>query len=178
MKVENTKRTKAKILFGLVVIMTFCFVKNSRAETFFVDFQSGNNSNTGTSFSVPWKNCPGDPGATNNVSAVVPVAGDTVCFRGGIQYSSGNTITIKSSGTSENRIVYDGNCANFGNGNRAIFTKDTNFYVRSRDYVTIKNIEFVNFSSDVVWQDYQYYPDDAIGVMVENCYIHDGWVPQ
>lgn len=88
------------------------------AATYYIDFDGGNNSNSGTSVDQPWKHCPGDANATGTASNTVLAAGDTVIFKGGVHYRS--TVVCNWSGTGSSRITYDGNTANtFGTG-RAI----------------------------------------------------------
>lgn len=151
---------------------------SASAVTYYVDYASGSDSSVGTSPSSPWKRAPGDSSATGNAATATPAPGDTICFKGGVTYSSGARITLKSSGTATSKISYDGNCSGFGNGTKAIFTSNSNFYIRSRDYITIRNMEFKGFTNPVIWHDYSYYPDDAIGILVDSNYIHDGSIPQ
>jgi len=73
---------------------------------YYIDFDSGVNSNSGISTNEAWKHSPGDPQATGNPASVTLQPGDLVQFRGGVQYR-GNLI-IQSSGTSEQPIVYAG----------------------------------------------------------------------
>ena len=175
-----TTKIKILIIFTCFLCVNILGVSFSSviAATVYVDYANGSNSNTGNSTTSPWKHCPGDSSASGNAASFTPSPGDTICFKGGVNYSSGKTISLKSSGTNGNHIVYNGNCTDFGNGKKAILNKNTNFYIRSRDYTTIKNFEFTGFTSDVIWQDYQQYPDDAIGTVVDSNYIHDGSIPQ
>ena len=58
----------------------------SWGATYYVDFSNGLNTNTGKSQTSAWKNCPGDSAATD-VSAQTSFApGDSVIFRGGVDY--------------------------------------------------------------------------------------------
>lgn len=56
------------------------------AANYFVDYAAGSDAAAGTSTSVPWKHCPGDPSATSTASSTALAAGDTVFFKGGISY--------------------------------------------------------------------------------------------
>lgn len=82
-----------------------------RAATYYVDYQSGVDSNAGTTTAAPWKHCPGDPAATGAVAAISLAAGDTVNFKGGVTYIlTGSTgVVLRWSGTSGAPITYDGN---------------------------------------------------------------------
>jgi parallel beta-helix repeat protein len=84
--------------------------------TYYVDFATGNDSNSGTSASRPWKRAPGDPQATANAAAAQLVGGDTVRFRGGVSYRG--SIEFEFSGDPGNPIVYAG--TGFGTGNAII----------------------------------------------------------
>src|SRR4051812_42443345 len=75
------------------------------AGNYYIDFNGGSDTNTGTSISSPWQHCPGDPAAKNNALAKTFTAGDFVHFKGG-EYKG--SIDIKSSGTNGNPITYDG----------------------------------------------------------------------
>jgi parallel beta-helix repeat protein len=84
--------------------------------TYYVDFASGNDSNSGTSISRPWKRAPGDPLATGTAAAATLVGGDTVRFRGGVSYRG--SIKMKFSGDPGAPILYAG--TGFGTGNAII----------------------------------------------------------
>lgn len=75
------------------------------AAQYYVDFENGSNSNTGTSSGAPWKHCPGDANATGNANITL-AAGDTVNFINGTVYQG--QITVNASGTAGNRITFNG----------------------------------------------------------------------
>jgi hypothetical protein len=90
------------------------FVAPVSAETYYVDYETGSESNTGTSTGSPWKYCPGD-----TRSAKTLVAGDNVYFKAGTTYQSSGSITL-TGGTVGNPITYDGD--QWGSGADCIFT--------------------------------------------------------
>lgn len=72
---------------------------------YYIDYDTGADTNNGTSTSTPWKHCPGDSNATSNAASTTPVAGDTINFKGGVRYEG--QVSMKASGTSGNVITYD-----------------------------------------------------------------------
>jgi hypothetical protein len=93
------------------------------AATYYVDFDNGLDSRTGTSAEQSWKYCPGDTNATGTAASSVFTAGDRVIFKGGVHYRS--EVVCKWSGTGNSRIVYDGNTAGtFGSGRAMIDGSD------------------------------------------------------
>jgi hypothetical protein len=69
--------------------------------TYYVNYATGSDTNSGTSASSPWKHAPGDPNATGNVKKAALVAGDEVLFKAGVVYQG--TIDVAASG-----IRYEG----------------------------------------------------------------------
>lgn len=153
------------------------------AATYYIDFVGGNDSDNG-SISDPWKHCPGDSNATGNPSSISLVAGDTIIFKGGVQYDG--MITLYWSGSSDSeRITYDGNSAGtFGSGRGIIDGGDTRQYgfisTSARSYLTIQNLEIRNIPYTTVGTTN---PDggivigdistNCVGIKVLNCYIWD-----
>ena len=135
-----SKFLKNKTIFFLGIIFALSFLPEiSLAATYYIDFQSGSDSNNGLSTSVPWKHCPGDSNAAGTAKSTTPSAGDTICFKGGVTYRG--TITIQSAGTSGNQIIYDGACSGFGTGNAIITTSAafTNEWTQCSDVATCGN---------------------------------------
>src|SRR6266446_8072476 len=84
---------------SLVLIVLGIAASPAFADTYYVDFSGGSNSNSGLSSSTPWKHSPGDPNATATAARTL-LPGDTVVFRGGVQYNG--QINVNASGTSSN----------------------------------------------------------------------------
>jgi len=89
------------------MLLVITIVLEVFASGYFIDYESGDDSGTGTSTTDAWKHSPGDAGATGVPAAYIPVPGDTLYFRGGICYRG--AITVKSDGTVDAPIVYKGN---------------------------------------------------------------------
>ena len=68
---------------------------NLEAAVYFVDFATGNNANAGTSTGAPWQHCPGDSRVSGS-AAITLSAGDTVVFKGGVEYDFASTSTIQA----------------------------------------------------------------------------------
>lgn len=73
----------------------------------FIDFQTGRDSNSGTTKEAPWQHAPGDPNATEDANDYILKPGDTVYFKGGVEYL-GN-IVIADDGAPGKPITYNGN---------------------------------------------------------------------
>lgn len=85
------------------------------AATYYVDFAGGNNTADGLTPETAWKHSPGDAKATDLPKATTLQPGDTVIFKGGVQYLG--EIELTASGAEGKPIVLDGNTAGtFGRG--------------------------------------------------------------
>ncbi len=67
------KKTILIFLLTYLISAITCF-----ATTYYVDYVSGGDSNSGTSINAPWKRCPGMVGFSGSPSSLSP--GDTVYF--------------------------------------------------------------------------------------------------
>lgn len=94
------------------------------ATTYWIDYSAGRDSATGTTASSAWQHCPGDPAATGNPAAATLAPGDTVIFKGGVNYVlTGSTgISLRWNGQSGAPITYDGNSAGTWGTGPAILT--------------------------------------------------------
>lgn len=121
------------------------------AANYFVDYLGGADSNAGTSTSLPWQHCPGDPAASGVANALTLLPGDTVRFKGGVTYVlTGSTgIVLSTDGVQGNVITFDGNSAGTWGTGRALITdknggKGINAFSASsrRRYLAFKSLEF------------------------------------
>ena len=147
-------------------------------STYYVDFSSGVNTNTGLSASSAWKNCPGDNGASGVAAATSLKAGDKVLFRGGVTYKG--MITVRASGTAGAPIAYDGNTAGtYGTGRAVIDGENTRYNGFSGSgvsYVTISGFEILNlpFNATAPWGSGSGIAlNSASYCTIANCYMHD-----
>src|SRR6476660_6057395 len=114
-------------LSSLLFLAQVCY-----SATYYVDFVNGNDSNSGTSKSSPWKKCPGMAGAAQNSSHA---SGDRFLFKGQVTWpvscfpmkmsQGGSSSSIRDyygvdqtwfSGSSWSRPVFDFQSINVGGG--------------------------------------------------------------
>lgn len=160
----------------LATVALFAASVGAWATTYYVDFASGVDTNNGTSTFTPWKHCPGDSNAANVAISTTLIAGDTVIFKGGVQYTG--VIAMNFSGSSGSPITYDGNSAGtFGSGQAIIDEggiQNRCIIVGNISYVTINDFELRNItnSGNII--------HDSSGssyVTVSNCVLHIGGTP-
>jgi hypothetical protein len=123
------------------------------APGYYVDYAGGSDANPGTDPATAWQHCPGDPAATGVAGSTPLNPGDTVFFKGGVQYvltGDGNSdyqtgIGLNWSGTSGQPITYDGNSAGtWGVGNAILLGSDTNFVLGFDPVNGASNIAFTH----------------------------------
>ena len=134
------------------------------AIIYYIDYETGDDTNDGLSRATPFKHCPGDANASGNAVATTLNAGDRVIFKGGVQYNTNGTnknygirMTWSGSGDADaNRIIYDGDSGTYaarwasgadkaiidGGGETAmgLFT----FLSAGKQYITINNFVIRN----------------------------------
>lgn len=76
------------------------------AATYYVDFANGSDRASGLSPAEAWKRAPGDSRAGPGPRSIRLQPGDTILFRGGVDYRG--TIVVRASGTAEAPIRYVG----------------------------------------------------------------------
>lgn len=113
---------------------------------YYVNYDGGSDTSDGLTEATAWKHCPGDPLATGVPLSRNLVAGDTVLFKGGVEYLG--QIIIDGDGTSSDSIVFLGN-KGWGTG-RAIFDMGNTrqyAFTGGRDYIKIQGINFFNYAT-------------------------------
>jgi len=81
---------------------------NSTAgDTYYVDYEGGDDGDDGLSEGSAWKRAPGDPAATGNPASIDLQPGDTVLFKGGVTYR-GYIYLLRVNGTMTAPITYKG----------------------------------------------------------------------
>lgn len=93
-------------IVGLLIVAIALPLK---AATYYVDFDTGVDSNNGTSTNTPWKHCSGDANATGTALTVASTAaaGDSFTFKGGVVYRG--SIRLQRNGANGNPIQFNGN---------------------------------------------------------------------
>lgn len=95
-------------------------IPDNAGQTYYIDFDGGDDSNDGISQNTPWKHSPGDVNAQALPKSVKILAGDVVIFKGGVHYR-GEVFLKGINGEEENPVFFDGNTrGTFGVG-QAIF---------------------------------------------------------
>ncbi|HZW38684.1 MAG TPA: right-handed parallel beta-helix repeat-containing protein [Ignavibacteriaceae bacterium] len=162
-----------KIKFTLVLLMLLgVFTLNAFAATYYVDSQSGNDSNNGTSTSTAWK-------SISKVNAMNFVAGDKILFKRGLTFIG--SINVKNSGTSSAPITF----SNYGTGNLPVIDVNNaaskgfsvinkNFYIiiDGFDVKNYNNVESgggvrITYGTNITVQNCKFMVTGRAGVFVE-----------
>jgi hypothetical protein len=110
------------VFLGLVLLLAGA--ARLGAAAYFVDYAGGSDANAGTDKTGAWKHCPGDPAAGGVAARVALAPGDTIHFKGGVEYvlTGATGVSLQWDGASGATLTYDGNSSGaWGNG-RAILT--------------------------------------------------------
>ncbi len=167
---------------------------------YYVDYVGGSDSNVGTNPASAWQHCPGDPAATGTAASTSLNPGDTVFFKGGVQYvltGNGNPvyqtgIGLNWSGAAGQPITYDGNSAGTWGTGRAILTDNysTKYIAAFYNGGSVNNLAFNNLEIGPIGGAASLPPDPGTGVpsnqgygifaygtmnnvTIQNCYFHD-----
>ena len=102
----------------LIIVLLLLFSSELWGTTYYIDYNGGDDSNTGKSVSNAWKHAPGDDNAKGTSSSVKLQPGDAVLFKGGVIYrgslvlnangAAGNPITYKGDGWGTEKAIIDG----------------------------------------------------------------------
>jgi hypothetical protein len=168
-----------------ILFFSLCFP--AYAADYYVDFDSGADTNNGTATGTAFKHAPGDPNATDTADSTTLAAGDTVYFRGGVVYLG--YVEITASGSLGNAITFDGNASGAWGTGRSIIdgegeelldaARAYGFYSPSgSDFILIDNFEIRNlrfFSpTEITISEWGvYFAGSGSSIEVRNCYLHD-----
>lgn len=180
MQMNGKKLGQIVVLLGVILVG-----KSAFATTYYVDYSSGNDSNSGTSKSGPWQHAPGMNGCTANCGAANPQPGDSFIFKGGVTWPNAVfPITWTWSGTSGSPIYIgvDKTWYTGGSWIRPIWNaggmpiSGTNTYVQmaGASYVTFDNFEMKGFNWNSNVQGYCVNTAGSTYITIENAYVH-GW---
>jgi hypothetical protein len=154
--------------------------------TYYVDFASGADTNSGLSKSAPWRYAPGMNSCASNCAVFGLRPGDKVIFKGGVTWDvTGFPMIVSASGASGNPIYFGVDQTWFaGNAwSRPAFDLSNSIwqvapvFASSANFVTFDNLEIKNEEVDNsgLWP-----PRGSItvnggsNITIQNCYIH-GW---
>lgn len=148
------KRQFALVLAGSVLL--FCGLNAFAANSYYIDYAAGSDSNNGTSTTAPWQHSPGMQGCTATCARTTPKAGDKIILKGGVTWpNAAFPIAWTWSGTS-GAPIYIGVDQTWYTGSswtRPIFDAQNkpivggyNLFIRalSQSWVTWDNLEMRN----------------------------------
>ncbi len=165
---------------------TLTVVAQASPETYYVDADSGLDTNSGISENAPWQHAPGMATCSSNCSLITLAGGDAVIFKGGVTWNGTNfPMVVNWSGTSGSPITYGVDPTWFKaiSWTRPVFDLTIGVWTvapvlaNSVNYVVFDNLEIANEQVD---NRYTWPPRSAISVnggsnvTIQNCYIH-GW---
>jgi len=143
-----------KRIFMIIAFLIFqlCLITLSPGKGFcieyYVDFEGGNDGNNGQTTLDAFKHCPGDANGIGISAETVLRPGDTVFFKGGVEYSG--KIEIKWSGSEGSPITYQGNNSSgtwgtdkAGINLQKIYSNAFNANSKA-DYINILNFDLFN----------------------------------
>jgi hypothetical protein len=179
-----------KPLSKLLVLLLVSFAPAlANATSYYIDYASGSDSNSGTTNSSPLQHVPGMVGCTANCASTTPHAGDRIILKGGVTWpNSVFPISWKWSGSGGSDIYVGVDQAWYSGGSwtRPIFdaggspiSGTYNEFIRamSTSYVQWDNIEMKGIN----WSSNPGYGNLACGVFsggtnitISNWYVH-GW---
>lgn len=135
--------------------------------TYYVDSATGNDSNSGTSTSAPWK-------SLSKVNNTVFQPGDKILFNSGRVWTG--TLGPKGSGTSSARITFD----KYGSGATPIINGNgaaQAVMLKNVQYVTVQNLEITNTASTIAQRSGVFVVGQNAGTLngiyLRNLDIHD-----
>lgn len=130
-------------------------------EVYYIDSVSGDNANTGTSPSSPWKTLVSFSGEKFN-------PGDKILFKCGGTYDCSAVLTDVS-GTKEKPIVI----SSYGEGDKPILTTDKNTEILTLidcSYITLSDLELTAPNGGGIWIDTL--GKTSEGISLDNLYFH------
>ncbi|HTC64977.1 MAG TPA: putative Ig domain-containing protein [Candidatus Saccharimonadales bacterium] len=154
--------------------------------TYYADFASGADTNSGFSKDFPWKYAPGMRSCASNCALFVLHPGDKVIFKGGVTWDvTGFPLVVNASGASGNSVYYGVDQTWFAGNtwSRPVFDLMNSTWgvapilANSVNFVTFDNLEITNEEVETTGS---LTPRSGItvsggsNITIQNCYIH-GW---
>lgn len=142
-----------RVISLLLVSISPCY-----AATYYIDYTDGDDSNTGLSEALAWRNASKAGGITS---------GDTVLFQNGEQWDFTAQLNLKN-GTSNSPTTY----GNYGSGELPRFnntpTMQFTFYLGNRHHIVMQNLELMGKNTTSEKGDI--FADGCNNITVRNCY--------
>ena len=95
----RTAKTTVLILFFGILVAGNCF-----ATTYYIDYSSGSDSNSGTLKTSPWQHAPGMQTCTNSCAAASIKAGDSIILKGGVTWPNASFMWNLPGGATGNPV--------------------------------------------------------------------------
>ncbi len=177
-----------KLSFFMLVLSYFVFAGSASATTYYIDYSSGSDNNSGTSKTTPWMHAPGMQGCTGACASASPNAGDSLILKGGVTWPNNSfqwNWSWSGSGGSPIYVGVDQTWFTGGawarpilNAQGTTMSGNNNFISMSSGIsnVVIDNLEFTG----LFWSGSQAYNhtvminmSDGTQITIENCYFHN-----
>jgi len=148
---------RVALRFCVMLSLLTAAVSGFSATTYYIDYASGADTNSGTTKATPWQHLPGMVGCKSVCASTTPVAGAQFILKGGVTWPNASfPITWTWSGSSGSPIYigvdqtwYTGSSWSrpiFNAGGSAISGANNDFiYIIGYQYVTFDNIEMTGF---------------------------------
>jgi hypothetical protein len=165
------------------IVLIFCSIQSPNSASYYIDFSSGSDSNSGTRVS-PWKRCPGMLGASGKVKTYSWISGDTFIFKGGVSWDSTCFPDTVGSGYKGDHYTFKSDSSWFSG---ASFAKPK-FNLMKKQMASVVVNWYHNY---VTWNGFEIFDHkglplgsnpscfelvEADGVVLTNLYVHD-WHP-
>ncbi len=175
---RRASTSRRGIEWAAIIIATVVYASGvAKAASYYVDQATGNDSNSGTSPSAPWRNA---PGMVAYAGAGTLLPGDTIYFnKGGVWPVTGTQGLYLFGG-----VTYVGN--QWGSGTRATIRANSDLasaVVRYRDHATYPTV-FQGFEVDAngkvangIEMNYSFYAGPLTGAVkrVDDVIVHNVW---
>jgi hypothetical protein len=75
-----------KLARAVILMSCFLIAADALATSYYIDYATGNDSNSGTSKTTPWQHAPGMTGCVSNCASDSPKGGDSFILKGGVTW--------------------------------------------------------------------------------------------
>ena len=103
-RLDSTFKSRFRFILFNFTLLFLISINSIGAEIYYVDFVTGNDSNTGLSTNDVFKHAPGDQNAASVSASITLSPGDTVVFRGGTVHQT--RLYCQWSGSESAPIIY------------------------------------------------------------------------
>ncbi|MEI6067583.1 MAG: hypothetical protein WCP96_09605 [Methylococcaceae bacterium] len=169
------------IILWIIIPLFLANAAYSATRTFYIDFETGKDVNSGTSTASPWKKAPIMAGFSGTYSHQ---AGDRFIFKGGVTWDKSNFgMDIHFSGTSTAPDYYGVDTSWFKgtswlrpifNGGHTTLAQGSDMItINNQKYVTIDNIEIKGYQAYASWGNGSITLYCSQNILMTNLWVHD-----